>query len=98
MRQAEVNSGATHMVRSTSTATLALCSLFASFTPALAALPALGSQAASAHPAEKCLGAVKVAYLILSRGGLFGIDASYVPVPWNAMKAPPNASKGDTPC
>ena len=34
----------------------------------------------------------KIAYLIVSRGGLFGIDASYVPVPWGAIKAAPNAS------
>jgi len=34
----------------------------------------------------------KIAYLIISRGGLFGIDASYVPVPWGAMKTAPNAS------
>ena len=34
----------------------------------------------------------KIAYLIVSRGGLFGIDASYVPVPWGALKAAPNAS------
>ena len=34
----------------------------------------------------------KIAYLIVSRGGLFGIDASYVPVPWGAVKVSPNAS------
>jgi sporulation protein YlmC with PRC-barrel domain len=34
----------------------------------------------------------KIAYLVISRGGLFGIDASYIPVPWGAIKTAPNAS------
>jgi sporulation protein YlmC with PRC-barrel domain len=34
----------------------------------------------------------KIAFLIIARGGLFGIDASYIPVPWGALKAAPNAS------
>jgi hypothetical protein len=34
----------------------------------------------------------KIAYVIMSRGGLFGIDASYTPVPWGAFKATPNGS------
>ena len=69
MRQAEANTGTTHMIRPTSTATLAICSLLASFTTVLAASPAstpvptgpapvIGTQAASARPAEKCLGDV----------------------------------------
>jgi hypothetical protein len=34
----------------------------------------------------------KIAYVILSRGGLFGIDASYTPVPWSDFKAAPSGS------
>ena len=63
MRQAEGNTGTTHMIRSTSTTTLAICSLLASFTPLLAAPPGpppvAAAQAASAPPAEKCLSDVK---------------------------------------
>jgi hypothetical protein len=34
----------------------------------------------------------KIDYAIISRGGLFGIDASYTPVPWSAFKATPNGT------
>lgn len=67
------------MIRSTTTATLAFCSLLASFNPLLAASPAatpatsgpspaIGAQAA-VHPAEKCLGDVKAFSEKMSQNG-----------------------------